>query len=257
MTRIQKNCLLAILTALCISASPNAKKKTLDEFEKTIDRFEAEMMRRDRENFTVGEGNRDSIRADEPFTDIQGKGLKIESAIPGGKDLENIGNALSRIDSDIDALAKDVEAFKAKAFQTSSVSNLIDIDVALSNPEKTRLKSLVVKLDGFELYSVNDSNNLPLPATVVPVFSGPLQPGNHKLQIDARIAVNDSSSSIPLNSFAYKHATSELDLAVTDGKLNKRVIIALHGPADPKDNLKITLESAPESNAEGTKETSH
>jgi hypothetical protein len=256
MTFTHNKTLIVLVALLSTSASQNPKSKTLNEFEKTIDRFEAEMMRRDRESFTVGTDGKDSNISDDPIADVQGKGMQIESAIPGGKELENIGLALTRIDNDIESLTKDVEAFKAKAFQTSTVGNLIDIEVSLNNPEKSRLKSLTVKLDGYELYSINDSNNLPLPATVVPVFSGPLQPGTHKLEVEARIAMSDSNSSIPLNSFAYKHSTTQLDLPVSDGKYSKRVVIALQTPTDAKDSLKIVLEPGPETTNAEIKEAS-
>jgi hypothetical protein len=248
---------LTFIVADIASAAPKQRSSTVEDFEKAIDRFESEMLKRDREEFSFGADGQPRQEQDEPALEVKGNSQKIEAIPPGAKELESIAASLNRIDNEIDTLSKDVEAFRNKAFRNSTAGNIVDLDVILNSPETARLRSLSVKLDGFELYSTNDSANLPLPAIVVPVYSGPLQPGGHKLEISSRIALAGESSSAPLNTFAYKNSTKTFDLSIDEGSFRRRYTIEIVPPKDRKDPLNIELKQGGETASTPPKENAH
>src|SRR5688572_21973080 len=109
-------------------AAPKKKASTVEEFEKAIDRFETEMMKRDREEFDFGSDGKGADAFENPSLDVTGQAQKIEAVPPGGKELDAIGASLNRIDNEIDELSKDVEAFRNKAFRNSTAGNVVDLE---------------------------------------------------------------------------------------------------------------------------------
>ena len=120
------------------------------------------------------------------------------------------------------------------------INNYVSIDAELIETDKSAIKSLQIKLDGYELYSLSDAAGMWLPSKSVPVYAGPLQPGAHRLDLEVRLVLRHNPE-LPLNGDVYRFINKSFNLDITGGSSNSRYIIAIKPPEKLEESPDATI----------------
>jgi hypothetical protein len=108
----------------------------------------------------------------------------IKGSTPGAKELQQVDRDLNDLEQKLENVEGDLQKLKQQTVENSTTANRTDIAVNLVNYEKEAIGSLYVKLDGYTVYDQKQSSGLWMPSHKIPLFSGPLEAGIHRLDIE-------------------------------------------------------------------------
>ena len=157
-----------------------------------------------------------------PVTSPTGKSKNAESS----KDFSQINAQIKSLDRDIEKLAADVQEYKQSAVVASKDNSYVYFEAKVLDAEKSTLKSLRVKVDGFTVYHVKDTAGLWIPNSSIPLYSGPLSAGNHRIDIEANVG-HLPGAGLPLAGPAYRSVEKTFEIQVPLGSTNKRYQLAI------------------------------
>jgi hypothetical protein len=236
--------LFILMTAWLLGANAGSKKASsgnnVKDFEKIVDQFEEEILKKDQENFRVGAGDERSELPEAKY-ETRLKSQTIEGGTKESKVIGTVSTGIQKIDNEIDDLAKDIDALRQEIKQTASIDNKLDLEVRLTDPSAALIKSLDVKVDGFTLYSTNDSAHLSLPASSIPVYSGPIPAGAHKIDVSARVALIEKGGSA-LKADGSRNESKTFELTMPVGRIQSHFVVEIVAPADGKGKLEIRVQ---------------
>jgi len=224
---------IATLVALLAVGSVARAQQEIEKVDSVLDRLEKRIIEEEGAGLTFGEksltgsddeGNGAKIK-------IKGSPARVSGELPEAKKLRDIASGIAQLESEIDQLSSEVQRTRQKIMEEARVDNMVLIETLISGKDTASLKMLRVKLDGYVIYSVSEESGLWLPAKSVPLYSGPLQPGSHRLDFEARIAVKESTS-LPLNSDVSRFVSQSFDLRIPDGRQTTKYTVTI----DPDTN---------------------
>ncbi len=166
-------------------------------------------------NFTKDKGGKNSA---------EGSSDESESIIKG------LADAVSGLENQVERLHADVQKARLKVIEDARVDNFVQMDAEFRGVEKATLKSLVVKIDGVEIYRAADAGGLWMPSSKLPLFAGPVPPGSHKLSIDAAIMVREGGN-VPVSADVTRNLEKEFEFSMPDGKERRTINIVIDAPA--------------------------
>jgi hypothetical protein len=82
-----------------------------------------------------------------------------------------------------------------------------------------------------------------MPTKKVPLYAGPLQPGNHRIDLEARLVVRHKDG-IPLNGDVYRFINKTFDMIVPGAAGTARYTLAITPPAKLDGSADATLKEA-------------
>src|SRR5262249_59557781 len=129
----------------------------------------------------------------------------------------------------VDQLASNVQKTKQGILDDAKIDNYVSLEANLADTDAAALKNLSVKLDGYAVYELSDASGLWMPSKTVPLYAGPLQPGVHRLHLEARLVMRHKPG-VPLNNDVYRFVNRTFDLNVGRGAHNPRHVIASTPP---------------------------
>ncbi len=142
--------------------------------------------------------------------------------LPEAERIREIAENIGAIELQAEQLASDVQRIKQKAIEDANINNNVRIEVHLpGSSDEASIRQMRIKIDGYEVYTVDDSAGLWLPSNAVPVFSGPIAPGDHELDIDASVTLK-MRDKLPLHATQNRHIKQKITLNVPEGQVNKR-----------------------------------
>lgn len=211
------------------------KKAKVDS---VLDRLEQRLMEDDRETLSFGEGIKSkSKKADRSYE------YTPETIVPRKKDTDQIaeiGKALNELESDIDSYSGEVQRLKQKILEDVRTENYIDISGLLEEPKATLIRSLRLKLDGYTVYDVDETNGLWMPKASLSFFRGPLTPGKHKLEIHANLGRRQDEG-LPIGDDFAQSIQKDFDLTIATGPVKKAFVLKFKAPGKtkPKDSVEL------------------
>lgn len=113
-------------------------------------------------------------------------------------DLQRLSNQVSKLEGDVDTLQTSVQMNKQQLVESSKINHTLDISLDFDGMDQIHVKLLDVRLDGFRLFSVNESTGIWTPKKNVSIYSGPIMPGAHEATLTAKVAYLPAGS----NTFA-------------------------------------------------------
>lgn len=153
----------------------------------------------------------------------------IESRRDGNVEIDQIASSVARLDKEVEQLASDVQKMKRNVLATSKVDSFVDLEAQLVSFKDAALTNLFVKLDNFELYKIHDTAGLWIPSFRMPVFSGPLKPGSHRIDVDARIVLKHKEP-LKVNNDVFRLVTESFVVNVPSQTKGLRYVIELTAP---------------------------
>jgi hypothetical protein len=154
-----------------------------------------------------------------------------------------LGTAISELENQVDKLASNVQKTKQTILDDSGIDNFIALEAHLDDTDASSLKTLIVKLDGYAVYEMQEASGLWMPSKIVPLYSGPMQPGAHRIEIEARLVMRHKQA-VPLNSDVYRFVNKSFDLNIPGGVVNSRYIIAIKPPEKIDGTASATMKEA-------------
>lgn len=236
--------LIALSSAFILSDGAKAQKD-LEKVDSVLDRLEKRILEEEGEGLTFGEKSLGSKDDDRPTIKIKmkGEGGKTLGELPEAKQMREIASGISELEVQIDQLTADVQRTRQKILEEARVDNIVLIETNIKGADTASLKMLRAKLDGYVVYGVSEEGGLWIPARSAPLFSGPLQPGSHRLDIEARIAIRESAN-MPLNTDVSRYISQSFELRIPDGKQTTKYTVVIDPSTDGTGRATAKLEEA-------------
>jgi hypothetical protein len=209
--------------------SLRAQSDATDDVESILDRLERRLQ--EQQDGATPSSEKQSVRkkntAAEPRQKLRFKEKAITATPEDSKRLTDLANAIGELEDDIEKLAGDVQGTKQRVMEQAKINNFIEIEATLKNSEQAAIKALTVKIDGYQVYQLNDAAGLWIPAKTLPLYSGPMPAGEHKMEVEAHLVLKEADGAMPLNSNVFRSVSQMFALNVADGEMKKRWSVEL------------------------------
>lgn len=168
------------------------------------------------------------------------KSKKISASPAANKNLRELEKKLNEYEHRIELLESEIRRLRSSVHENSTTDNRIRIDVTGDGTSKFIIKTLFVKFDGKNLYNQQNSAGLWMPSNEISVMDGPVQPGDHKLEVQATI-VPIEDSGLPLPKWKHLEASSEFKLSVPAGKYHRKMLAVISTDKETSSKPQIKL----------------
>ena len=238
----------AMLLFLLITLAAPVEAAALSGVDSVLDRLEKRLLDQEADGLTFGERQNDPafLRTPEvaaPKKTYRFGSTKIEATPKQAERLKEVGKLVAELEAQVDQLASSVQKTKQSVVDDAAIDNFVTMAAQLGDTDSATIKNLTVKLDGFDLYALSDSSGLWLPSKNLPIYAGPLQPGNHRVDLEVRLVMRQEQN-LPLNGDIYRFINKSFDITVTGARSNARYIIAIKAPDKLGDSADATLKEA-------------
>jgi outer membrane murein-binding lipoprotein Lpp len=196
-----------------------------------LDRLEKRLMDQDNEGLTFDEATTGGTTANPlpPDAKIKLPPQKMTSGTAENDRLKSLANAVTTLENQVDQLASDVQKTRQTIIDEAAIDNFISVEAQLQQSDSAAIKTINVKLDGYNVFELTETAGLWLPTKSIPLYAGPLQPGNHRLDLEARIVMKHKLS-LPLNGDVYRFVNKSFEVKVPAGGGSARYVISIAPP---------------------------
>jgi hypothetical protein len=170
----------------------------------------------------------------------EAKGAAGQTDEDPGVAMKGLAEAVAGLEVQVERLHADVQKARLKVIEDARYDNFVQIDAEFRGMDKATLKSLTVKIDGVEVYRASDAGGLWVPSSKLPLFSGPVPPGAHKLYVEAAVLVREGPN-VPVSADITRRMDKEFEFSVPDGKDRKSIGITIDAPPRPGSKGNITM----------------
>ncbi len=210
-----------------------------EQVDDILDRLEQKLLESKQESLLLNDNWNKPIRASES-KEIVLKEQKIKGNLPAQKELQQIGSAIDKVENEVERLSSDVEKLKRIIGSYTKTNSQINIYVEVTDPSKTSLREIDIKLDRFPIYKLNPDVGIWLPRQKIPIFSGPLDPGKHSIALTGRMArVVDEN--MPVDDNIFHIFDQEFTIEIPQGRIRKDISIKLERIKDKNFKAKAIL----------------
>jgi len=209
--------------AVCIGAGTTQEEESAENLDKVLDKLEKKLIDKDDLATPKMNGPNEEVKVNKPQTTQQVTPTspeKIKGRTPAAKNLKEIQSKITEYDNRIEILEADLRRIKSNLYDSSITDNQVMIEVRASETSKFIIRDLVAKLDGNAIYSQMDASGLWMPSKSIPLFYGPLRPGDHQITIAATIAPI-ATDGLELPTWKHKSFEQNFSFSVADGKIRK------------------------------------
>jgi hypothetical protein len=152
----------------------------------------------------------------------------------GAPDFSGVLQQVKNLEKSIEQLSSDVHQYKQAAVVASKDNTYVYIEAAVVDAAKNNLKSIRVKIDGFTVYQVRDTAGLWLPAAAIPLYSGPLTAGSHRIEVEAAVG-EVQSPGLAVTGALYKGVEKSFEIQIPLSSANKKYVLSIGPAADKND----------------------
>ena len=235
--------LLSVTALMTITVAAFAQSSAVIDVEPWLDRIdkiEAKYLNEESQGLSFDEKAKRSYPPAEGDVEVQRFATsKIVGSVPATK-LDMTKNALAKLEHQIILLDRDIAQTKQKVIEKTSANNYIDIKTIFGPSDAAAIRSLSVKLDGYEIFELGTAAGLWLPSKSLPLYSGPLKPGDHRIDIHA-VAVLRKKDGMPLNEGAFREGTKSIPIRIPDGIVRQRIVVEIQPPKTASEGVLIAL----------------
>ena len=224
---------LAIFCPLMTVALAVTPDKSSEKLDSVLDKLEQRLIDREADPLTQSEEN----AAKKPKSDKQsGKNptqkyapkaaAKVSGQTPAAKNIKEIQSKINEYDNRIEILESDLRRLRSSIYDASVTDNQVMLEVKSNDGSNFIIKTLTARLDGSTLYDQSEASGLWMPSRSIPLFFGPLKPGDHQLEVVATIAPA-ASSGLESPTWKNKSLQQSFNFAIPDGKARKHLSIEI------------------------------
>lgn len=203
-----------------------------DGVNSVLEQLEKQILSDDADGLTHMKSPNGPFGMEDETAPIAGSSKKTRNE-DSSRDFSQINGQIRSLERDIEKLAADVQEYKQSAIVASKDNSYVYIEAKILDAKKNALKSLRVKVDGFTVYQVKDTAGLWVPESSIPLYSGPLSAGNHRIDIEANVG-DLPGAGLPVAGPAYKSVEKSFEIQIPLGSTNKKYQLAIIPGADQK-----------------------
>jgi hypothetical protein len=223
--------MILIATFLVFSGASRSEPNDLNQVDSILDRLEKRLLDQEADGLSFGEKEAidGSVGYEKPDAKINGRRVAVDASTVDMDRMKSLTKVVADLEGQVDQLASSVQKTKQGILDDSAVDNFVTFEAQLADSETASIKTLNVKLDGYPLYELSEASGLWMPSKSVPLYAGPLQPGNHRVDLEARIVVKHKKA-LPMNGDIYRFVNKSFEVAVASGTTNNRYVITITPP---------------------------
>lgn len=229
-----KTALLA--SVLVCSAEVSAQKAGDEGVDNVLERLEKQILSDEADGFSHPglKQDSDSETLEDQTAPIGGfttRGRKkSDDAAP---DFSGILQQVKTLEKSIEQLSSDVHQYKQAAVVASKDNTYVYLEALVLDGAKNNLKSVRVKVDGFTVYHVRDTAGLWLPTAAIPLYSGPLSAGSHRIEFEASVG-QIQSPGLAVSGATYRNVEKSFEIKIPLTSANKKYVLSI-GPASDQE----------------------
>ncbi len=252
---------LALASFVVLTPVVFAKDSNTVEVESILDRLEKKLTDNESGGLTFNEkmgpatkdGEMPKASAAYSFSQDQGRKMPAESSSDESEaTIKGLADAVAGLETQVERLHADVQKARLKVIEDSRVDNFVQMDAEFRGIDKATLKSLVMKIDGVEVYRAADAGGIWIPSAKLPLFAGPVPPGSHKLSIDAAVMVREGGN-VPVSADVTRRMEKEFEFSMPDGKERRAITIVIDAPVRADAKGSISMGNVTGSGSDGVK----
>lgn len=214
-------------------SKPKRSKATTDEavapVESVLDRLEQQLIESDKEGLTFGGKQGRGGEQKSPSQIFRFERKTITATNEESERLKEISVSIAELENQVDMLSQDLQKERTRVLDMAKLDTTLDLTVTLEQPDKVVIRQLDVSLDGFRLYSVDEAEGLWIPAREIPIYSGPIDPGQHKLIVESKL-IQRSEGKVQLNLEPLASIRAEFPVQLKDVRSKGRYAVVIHPP---------------------------
>ncbi len=229
------------VVAVCCSATVSAvDKNSGDTSQAILERLEQKLLRREEGTLSF---DKDPVKTSSPSqtTRLNYEGQEIKAEAPQLRELEELEKAIVSLEKETENLSRDVQTSRQAILQQAAQTGQVFITTRFSQGSAS-FRTLRVKLDGFTIYETAGSQGFWQSPSELPLFQGPLQPGKHKLEYEARLVMKQEQAP-KTNSDAAWNLDETFDFEVPEGKSQKNWSVTVELPEAGQGKAQAKLEN--------------
>lgn len=229
--------LILFWSAALAAKDPN----TLEQMDSVLDRLENKLMEEEASTLRI------STPSFLPKSRTAKQRLEIPASIlaaplPQQKSFEALTADIRRIEQDADDLSGHIEKLKAEFQAVAEKGNFIEFMAKFEDPDTSVLRELSLSIDRHEVYQTTDREGQWLPGPELLLYSGPLEPGAHELQLKARI-MRRSPVNLPLDQNLYHLYEQTFTVTIPKGDFHQGYRLKFAQPEKQNIHAQAVLEN--------------
>jgi hypothetical protein len=134
--------------------------------------------------------------------------------------IKQIASAISTIKGEVDILASEVHQTRQNIIDQSQINNYVELKAKLKGPESLHIKSIMVKIDNYPLLSLPESISLRADHQSYPIYSGPLNPGTHRIDLVANVGLKEKMET-PLQNESMQSINKSFQIQIPHGPFQR------------------------------------
>ncbi len=224
-----------IVIALLSSTASFAADANIKSMDSVLDRLERKLMEQEASALQISPPS-ESKNADQKISLPQGS---IEGRQPGFDDIAALEKQIAALEKEADELTGQLERVKAELLDKSAKASLVEIQAYIEDPDLTSIRELSLSIDGKKIYAMDGGDWTPSPE--IPFFLGPLSPGEHVLELNAK-TVRRREKSLPLDQNISHRYNQTFKINVASGSFHKGYRMRLVRPEQQNTRAQASME---------------
>ncbi|MEZ4741340.1 MAG: hypothetical protein R3B45_02655 [Bdellovibrionota bacterium] len=219
-----------------------AQNSDLEPVQSILDRLEERLSDFEKDQLGIPNNVKNDFKIDSKNAreDKIDASLNIIGTSEEYSNMQDITKALKKLESQINNLSSDVHKVKQQFLDEAKIDSFVEIQVKLASLQNYGIKTLSLKLDGYEVFELHEESSFWMPEDKIPIYAGPLHLGKHRIDVEAKLVMKKNNS-IPINTDLYHFINKSFDIVVPDEKFSKRYVLSIEAPEKNGEKSKISL----------------
>lgn len=166
----------------------------------------------------------------------------LAAPLPQEQGFDSIAKDIRELEQDSDELSGQVEKLKADFLAMADKGNFIEIKLAIEEPDSMVVRSMALTIDKHGVYETQDKEGQWLPGPEVLLYSGPLDPGTHELQLKGRV-VRRYGDNVPIDQNLYHIYEQSIQVTVPAGNFRQGYRLKIAKPEKQNIHAQAILEN--------------
>lgn len=197
--------------------------------ESVLDRLEQQLIESDKEGLTFGGKSSKAGEQKSPSQIFRFEKKTITASTEETERLKEISVSIAELENQVDMLSQDLQKERTRILDMAKLDTSLELSVSLEQPDKVVIRQLEVSLDGFRLYSVDEAEGLWIPAKEIPIYSGPIDPGQHKITVESKLIMR-AEGKVPVNLEPLTSIKAEFPIQMKDVRAKGTYAVIVHPP---------------------------
>lgn len=232
---------IIIMTAIIVtSQSILARSKSSENI---LDKLEQRLLDQEREALSFDSGL-SSLGQKPADTSFKFRPKYIDELTPSNQDLKKLAATVTDLESQTEYLASRVQRIKQHIYQDATIDTLVDITTQVEQKDQLTYRSLDVSIDGEKVYQHSTALGLWIPEDSIPLYRGPMQPGAHRIDFEARL-IQKQDKGLPIQSNTYNIIKETYRFDVSKAPGQKKWVILLKGGSKQDESASAEFKALP------------